>query len=169
MRSVGGRIDYSTQLGSKLIDRTSFDQTAPYSVCCNYYASATSGDGIDHKCCIIESPGNYVPSADETKVLLAKNVNVIISDCYIDVYSVTSNLDITVDIGIYIGTPSDEVGTSTVYLYRYLGHVPKDQKLSVDIPDISDIVVPTGKNVVVSVYTSGSAYVNAHFVSSVDD
>lgn len=169
MRSVSGRIDYSIQLNPIVGDRSSFDQSAPYSVSCNYYGAATGDDGLSHKCCVIESSGNYALSADETKVLLAKNVKVIMNDCYVDVFSTTSNNDITVDISLYVGTTTDAVDSSTVYLYRYMSHVPKTQQVRFNIPNISYFDVPSGKNVILSVTTSGAAYVNGHFISCVDD
>lgn len=167
MRSVAGHIDYDTQLGTSLGDRMSFDQSVPYTISCNFTGHTT--EAATYKFCLVEGPGSYSHGDAGTKVLLGKDVSVVLGDCNAHIFATTTYGDIKVSLSLYVGTPDDELGEDTVYLYRFIGYVTKDNELAVDIPDISGFVVPSGKNVVCVFTSTDACYVNGHFVSSVDD
>lgn len=168
MRAAGGNVYYDNQLGINLGDRMSFDQTVPYTLACNYKGYGDAG--YTHKFCLIEAPGSYAVDADETKVLLSKDVSVVLSDCHLDLmFPSTVSGDLTFTISLYVGTTEDVLSSSTVYLYRWVGYLIPGVTMKLDIPDISGFVVPTGKNVVCVVSSSSLSHANGHFVSSIDD
>ena len=153
-----GHVFYDNQLGTTLGDRMSFDQSVPYTLACNYWNIGTST--YNQSFCLIENPGSYSVGADGTKVNLAKDVSVVLGDCHVKFY-VPSNAGGNVSFGMYlfVGTTEDVVGTDTVYLYRWCCCVPPGEKIEVEIPDISGFVVPSGKNVVFGLYSSGASVV----------
>lgn len=167
MRSVSGHIDYNTQLGTSLGDRMSFDQTVPYTIACNFKGHTT--ESATYKFCLVEGPGSYSHGDAGTKVLLGKDVSVVLGDSHFDIFATTTFGDIGVSVNLYVGTPDDVLGDDTVYLYRFVGYVANGRDLTLHIPDISGFVVPTGKNVVCVFTSTDACYVNGHFVSSVDD
>ena len=166
MRAGGGQIYYSRQEGSTLGDRMSFDQSAPYTICCNY--KGFDEDSFTNKLCLIESPGTYSIGDAETKVLLAKDVTCILGDCSVDVRYFGTGNGYTVDISLYVGTTDDVLDENTVYLYRNSVYMCVDDRVTIDIPDISRFVVPSGKNVCL-VVSGNHVYVSGRFVSCVDD
>lgn len=169
MKSVAGQIQYTTQLGSKMTDRSSFDLSAPYTVCCNYRGRCSGEDLIEHKFCVIESPGTFNVSDAGAQALLGKNVIAVVNDSFIDVVGTSTGADTGLVISMYVGTPDDVVGSSTVYLYYYRGYIVSGQRYRFDIPDISKFGISSGKNIVVTVSSTGPCYVGGHFVCSVDD
>lgn len=160
---------YSNQLGSGLGDRMSFDQSVPYTLCCNY--KGYNVDTATQKFCIIESPGYYSLDSAETKVVLGKEVSVVLSDCWInlEVPSGATGGYSSFNVALYVGTTEDVVSNDTVYLYRCCPYILAGDKLKIKIPDVTGFVVPSGKNIILSIYSGGASYVSAHFVSSVDD
>lgn len=167
---AGGGVQYVDQLASTMKERSSFDQSAPYTTCCTYNGySANGGGGILHSFCMIGSYGAYSVGDAATKVLLAKNVSVSMEGCFVEVFGNENDSLQQLDVYIYIGTPDEVLSASTVYLYRYTGYVYKGGYVRVDIPDVSSFVVPSGKNVVVRVGYGTDCLVNGHFVCSVDD
>lgn len=160
---------YNLQLGSDLGDRSTFDQTVPYNVVCNY--RSFNSDVLNQKFCVIEAPGMYALDSAETKLVLAKNVSVSLSDCWVDleVPSDATGGYTSFGINMYIGTYDDVITSDTVLLYRFWPYIIAGNKMKIKIPDITAFNVPAGKNVVFSVYSGGASYVNAHFVVCVDD
>lgn len=163
-----GYVKYHNQLGINLGDRMSFDQTVPYTICCNYEGGGSAT--FNHKFCLVETPGEYSVGNAATEVLLGKDVSVILSDCHVDMFcTAASGTDVAANVNLYVGTTDDVLGNDTVYLYQWFGYLIGGHYLKLDIPDISGFVVPSGKNIVCEINVYGAGFVDGHFVSSVDD
>lgn len=175
MAAIVGKINYNRQIAGDLEDRSTFDQSNPYTVNCNLVSLVNGGGGCYF--CLVEGPGYYDIGADGSKVLLAKDVSCRLNGCYVDFYcpsSVTFSSGVGYfDVVLYIGNAEGIQGTDElVYLNRF--YISPGFHVKVRIPDVSGFVVPSGKNICCNVtqsngITSGSIVCNGHFVCTVDD
>ena len=153
MSNPSGKLFYRSVSGGVFSRETSFDQSAPYCVNCNSNLSVSQERTAVF--CVIEAPDNYDYGEDGSKAVLAKNVHVNLSDCYIDL-NCGSVTDVgTFGVSIFVGTPSDELSLSKEYLYTSVVKVVASSPfVRINIPDMSAIPVASGNNIVVSCYSS---------------